>query len=428
MRTLYSLLVTLGTPLVLLYFFLRGLRDHAYLLRWGERFGFVQPGPKAGGILLHAASVGEFNAANPLAEALLDRYPGLPLTITTLTPTGSDRVLQVFSGRVFHYHLPLDLPFAVARFLDRVEPLLIIVMETEIWPNLYHQAHRRKIPLIIANARMSAKSVKGYQRWPGLVAAALQPVTWVGAQSSRDLEHMVQCGVVAQNIETTGNLKFDLQIPDSLLEQGETLRRQWGPARPVLIAGSTHEADENVLFRAFTALLKNIPNALLVLVPRHPERFARAAQAAMGAGLRVERYSDNADCPEQTQCFVMDTMGQLMACYAAGDATFVGGSMGEQGGHNVLEPAALGKPVLVGPNTANASDIVTELVNGGAAWRVCDWQQLQRSAETLLKDSSVRQQMGLAGLALMENNQGALGRTLAAIEPLLSSIEAQDPT
>lgn len=423
MHFLYSLLVALSTPFVLLYFAVRGMKDRAYRARWGERFGFVQPGDKAGGILLHAASMGEYNAASPLIKALLKKYPGVPLTVTTLTPTGSERVSPDLGDKVFHCYIPLDLPGAVKRFLNRTKPRLIIVMETEIWPNLYLEAHRRKIPVMIANARMSETSIRRYQRFSGFARDVLQPVLWVGAQSAEDAERMIRCGSEPQRTTITGNLKFDLQVPASLLEQGAALRSRWNPLRPVLVAGSTHEADESIILPAFTGLLKSMPNALLILVPRHPERFASAAQAASAAGLQVELYSKGEVCSEQAQCFVIDTMGELMTYYACADATFVGGSMGVQGGHNTLEPAALGKPVMVGPNTANAKDIVAELIGCGAAVCIANQQAFQASAEELLGDGLLRDRMGQAGLALVEKNRGALELTLEAIDQEISRLK-----
>lgn len=415
MRILYSFLLILLMPFVLIYFGLRGLKDKAYLGRWGERFGFIQPAAAAGGIVLHAASVGEFNAAGPLVRALLKTYPNLPLTVTTLTPTGSDRVKRELGDTVFHVYIPLDLPGVVARFLGRLRPRLLIIMETEIWPNLYLAAHRRKIPIVIANARLTETSVRQYLRFPGLIRDALQPVAWIGAQSEQDATCLARCGARPENTEMTGNLKFDLQIPSSLLEQGEAIRTRWGRSRPVLVAGSTHEADEYVIIPAFIELLENIPDTLLILVPRHPERFHRAAQTARSAGLSVNLLSEGESCTQQTQCFVIDAMGQLMSYYACADVAFVGGTMGEQGGHNALEPAALGKPVIVGPNTVNAKEIVEELIESGAALRVENQQEFLKEATRILGDGLLRDQMGQAGLALIEKNRGALELTLKRI-------------
>ena len=419
MRFFYSLLVTLLTPFVLLYFAFRGLRDRAYLNRLGERFGFVPKTVKAGGILVHAASVGEFNAASPLIRALLKTYPGQSVTVTSLTPTGSERVQSELGDTISHCYIPLDLPGAVSRFLSRLQPQLIIVMETEIWPNLYLQAQRLNIPLMMANARLSQRSVNRFQRMPEFVKDVLQAVDWIGAQSTDDQNRLTGCGADPQAVELTGNLKFDLATPASLNEQGAALRSRWNSSRPVLVAGSTHEADESVVIPAFVDLLKNLPDALLILVPRYPERFARATQLAKAAGLRTELHSQGEACSEQAQCFVIDTIGELMTYYACGDVAFVGGSFGDQGGHNALEPAALGKPVLLGPNMENAREIASQLLQREAARRVTNQQDFRQAAEQILTDGVLRDSMGQAGRDLVEKNKGALDLTLKAVGKLL---------
>jgi len=419
MRFFYSILIILGTPFVLLYFVLRGLRDHAYFSRWNERFGFIPVHGQQGGIWIHAASVGEFNAASPLIKALLKTYPELPLTVTTLTPTGSERVKRDLGDKVFHSYIPIDLPGATRRFLKRLQPVLIIVMETEIWPNLYLQSKRLNIPLLMANARLSNRSVERFQRFPGFVKDILQTVTWIGAQSSADADRLISCGANLQRIDMTGNLKFDLSVPASLEEKSEALRLRWGRDRPVLVAGSTHEEDENVVIPAFVELLNAIPNALLILVPRYPERFARATQLAQTAGLRTELRSQGEICSVQAQCFVIDSIGELMGYYACADLAFVGGSMGEQGGHNALEPLALGKPVLMGPNMENAKEIADQLLQCNAARRVTNQQDLRLAAEEILCDGVLRDSMGQAGRDLLKKNKGALDLTLNAIKNLL---------
>jgi 3-deoxy-D-manno-octulosonic-acid transferase len=419
MRVLYSLLIVLCTPLVLLYFAFRGVRDRDYLARWSERFGFF-PGPvKKGGILVHAASVGEFNAANPLIRRLLKTFPDLPVTVTTLTPTGSKRVKRELGGKVLHSYIPIDLNGSVRRFLNRLEPSIIIVMETEIWPNLYLQAQELKIPLLMANARLSERSVRRFRYLSSLIEKTLQSVIWTGAQSKEDADRLVSCGADQQRVDMTGNLKFDLTVAASLEEKAAALRQQWNPSRPVLVAGSTHEADENVVIPAFAGLLEKLPDALLILVPRYPERFARAAQLAKNAGLRTELHSQGEACSTEAQCFVIDTIGELMTYYACGDLAFVGGSMGDQGGHNPLEPAALGKPVLLGPNMDNAREIAVSLLDCDAARPVTNQQDFREAAETILTDGTLRDRMGQAGRTLVERNKGALDLTLAAVRKLL---------
>ena len=253
MHFFYSFLIILSTPFVLLYFAIRGLRDRAYLERWSERFGFISVDGKQGGIWVHAASVGEFNAASPLIRALLKTYPEIPLTVTTLTPTGSERVRRDLGDKVVHSYIPIDLPGSVRRFLKRLRPRLIIVMETEIWPNLYLHSRQTNIPLMMANARLSARSVKRFKRLPGFVEEVLQTTSWIGAQSKTDANRLISCGAIPDNVDMTGNIKFDLSVPASLEESAEALRMRWGPERPVLVAGSTHEADESVVIPAFVA-------------------------------------------------------------------------------------------------------------------------------------------------------------------------------
>jgi len=425
MQFLYSLIVMLSTPFVLLYLGLRGIKDRNYLHRWAERFGFFDAGQSAEGIVIHAASVGEFNAASPLIKSLLLKYPRLPITVTTLTPTGSQRVTSELGARVFHVYIPLDTVGAVARFYRRLQPKLVIVMETEIWPNLYLGAQRRNIPLVIANARLSENSVRQYQRFSSLIAQSLAALDWVGAQSDEDAARMVSCGSNQSITEVTGNLKFDIQVAASLSEQGQALRALWGANRRVLVAGSTHEADETALIPAFVQLLKSQPDAFLILVPRHPERFEAAAQTARLAGLETQLFSDATSCSPLTQCLVIDTMGQLMNYYAAADVAYVGGSMGEQGGHNALEPAALGKAIMIGPSTWNAKEIVQGLIDCGAAKQVLGASDVLATLKQLFGNGLLLDQMGQAGLQLIEHNRGALKLTMNAIEKLMAKNDAQ---
>ena len=292
-------------------------------------------------------------------------------------------------------------------------------METEIWPNLYLQARRLNIPLLIANARLSERSLKHFQYLPGFVKRVLRSVTWLGAQSTDDKDRLILCGADRHHAETTGNLKFDLDIPTGLEEHAATLRTHWGQQRPVLVAGSTHEADEEVVIPAFSQLLKSLPDALLILVPRHPERFTRSAQLAKDAGLKTELRSQGASCSEQAQCFVIDSIGELLAYYACGDIAFVGGSIGDVGGHNALEPAALGKPVLMGPNMDNARDIASQLLHCKAALQITNQEEFRQAAEKILTNVDLRDNMGSAGRDLVARNRGALDLTLKAIRELL---------
>lgn len=420
MRRAYTLLLYLLSPFVLLYLLLRGLRNRPYLQRWPERFGRFSPPAQPGSIVLHAVSMGEVNAASALLRELARHHPDRPLAVTCLTPSGSDRVRELFSDAVFHVYLPLDLPGAVRRWFDRLQPRLLVVMETEIWPNLYAEAGRRRIPIVVINARISDRSLPRYRRLRGLIGSTLRRAAAIGAQSQRDADRLTAIGASAAVVSVTGNLKFDLFLPPSLAEQGEAVRGAWGRHRLILLGGSTHEPDERALLQAFGRLLQDFPQALLVLVPRHPERFGRAAQLARAAGLEVSLRSAGLSCPAQTQCFVVDTLGELLRFYATCDVAFVGGTLAAVGGHNALEPAALGRPVLLGPHTANIADTARQLVDQGAALRVRDAAELEIAVRRLFEDAELRDRMGLAGEALVHEGQGAVKRTLALIEPWLT--------
>lgn len=417
MRSLYSLLVALATPAFLAYFAFRGLRDRRYLSRWGERLGWRAAPEGPFDFLLHAASLGEVNAAMPLLDSLLERDPAPRLLVTTMTPTGSARVLELYGDRVAHCYLPMDLPGAMRRLLRQARPRQLVVVETEIWPNLFAAARRQELPLVVANARLTRKSEQGYRRLGRLMGPALRSANAILAQGSRDAARFIRCGADPDRVSVSGNLKFDIRLPASLLETGDLLRAAWGQERPVLVAGSTHEGDEAVLFPAFLELLQQHPQALLVLAPRHPERFARAAQDASAAGLAVARRSDSR-FPGPANCLVLDTMGELLDYYAAADVAFVGGTIAEVGGHNLLEPAALGKPVLFGPHTAHVRDTATRLLESGAARRVLTVADVVETVDPLFTHPATRDRMGQAGLALVEQGRGALQRTLDTLDAL----------
>ena len=424
MHALYTLTMYLLIPVILYRLAVRGLRAPAYFRRWKERFGFFARPPFDASIWVHAVSVGEVNAAIPLIRALQQRYPDEPFVVTTVTPTGSERVLSEFSDSVFHVYLPYDLPAAVGRFLDRVRPTLAVIMETEIWPNLFAGCHRRGIPIVVANARLSERSLKGYRPVQPLAAFALNCATRVGAQTRTDADRLLRLGGKPDKIEVIGSLKFDLDLPRDIRKTGRSLRQHWGANRFVFVAGSTHEDDEVAVMAAFAELLAINPDALLILVPRHPERFQRAAARCRTQGYRTALRSEHHMPVAETQCFVIDTMGELVRFYAAGDVAFVGGSLAYIGGHNVLEPAALGMPVLVGPHTFNFSEITSLLLDRGGAVRVHNEVDLARELLSLCRDAERRRQMGDAGYQLVRENRGALKRTLAMIE---EAAAAQQP-
>ncbi|RRQ21609.1 lipid IV(A) 3-deoxy-D-manno-octulosonic acid transferase [Thiohalobacter thiocyanaticus] len=419
MRALYSALLYLLIPLALLRLLWRGLRAPAYLRRWGERFGFVPVLEARPWIWVHAVSVGEVQAAAPLVTALLERYPEYELLVTTTTPTGAMQGQRLFGQRVRHCYLPWDLPDAVARFLGRVQPRLGLIMETELWPNLIAACQRRNIPVALINARLSARSAARYRRVPGLTAATLGRVSWIGAQTRADAERLIDLGAAPARVTVTGNTKFDAVIPGSAREQAEVLRRGWDPARPVWIAASTHEGEDELLLAAHRRVRARLPQALLILVPRHPERFARVAGLVERAGFRGARRSRNEAVTSEAAVYLGDTMGELPVLLAAADLAFVGGSLVPVGGHNPLEPAALGLPILCGPHMFNFSGIVQLLEAAGAVRTVADVAELAAAVTAWLEDASERAQWGERARQAVEANRGARDRVLQHLAALL---------
>ena len=417
-RIVHLLASYLLMPLLVFTMLWRGLRNRAYLQRWGERFALKRACP-SNGIVLHASSVGELNAAAPLIRALREKYPGLPFTVTTFTPAGSERVRSLFGHDIDHAYSPLDLPGAVGRFLDQLRPRLLVIMETEIWPHLFRAAGKRGIPILLANGRISDRSFPRYRRFRALIRPALREVSRIAAQSAVDADRFREIGAAASRVEVSGNLKFDVSPPPQLAERAARMRAAWGPDRPVFLVGSSHEGDEVPALGAFAGILRQFPRALLVLVPRRPERFQRAAQLAQASGLRVQMLSAGLDGAADSQCLVVDAMGELWLFYAACDVAFVGGSLQMHGGHNMLEPAALGIPVVIGPHTFNFAEISARLLESGGALRVGDAQSLERAVIDLLGDPALRRRTGDAGLALVRSGQGALARTLRVASELL---------
>ena len=419
MRFLYTLAMYLVTPIFVLRLMARGVRYRDYHKRWRERFGFFDAPGVSGSLWVHAVSVGEVNAAEPLIKALRNDYPNAPLVVTTVTPTGSERVRQLFGDSVFHVYLHYDLPFAVKRFLRRVRPRLAVIVETEIWPNLYFACRKRGIPLMIVNARLSERSLRGYKPMGNLVARALSCVRQIAAQSRTDAARYRELGADPEKIVVTGNLKFDMPVPYDAEVKGDELRRQWGPLRPAWIAGSTHEGEELPVLEAHLEVLTRWPDALLLIAPRHPERFKLVENSARSLGFTVGTRSVDGVPSAAHQVFVIDAMGELMPFYAAADLAFVGGSLVPIGGHNVLEPAALSTPVLVGPYTFNFEEITLTLIQEGGAARVSGADELGTSVQKLLRDRPRRERMGMVARIVFDSERGAVKRVMGMIDNLL---------
>ena len=420
LRALYTLIMYLLTPVIVYRLAVRGLGYRDYWGRWRERFGFFpDPGLKDT-IWVHAVSVGEMNAAAPLIEALMKRFEGRRFVVTTVTPTGSARVQKLFGERVFHVYLPYDLSASIRRFLDRAKPSLAVVMETEIWPNLYFECGRRGIPIVLANARLSERSLKGYGPVRPLAREAIRSVAFVAAQSEQDSVRLGQLGARKECMRVVGNVKFDMRVPGGLNRIGKVLREYWGESRPVWIAASTHEAEEAAVLEAHTRVLRRFPDSLLVIAPRHPERFQPVVKLCRGYGLRTLARSEDTVARHDTQAFVVDTMGELLNFFAASDVAFIAGSFDRIGGHNVLEPAAVGKPVIVGPHTFNFAEVTENLIADGAAIRVANAVELGDTVSRLMADPKARQRMSDAALAAVERERGAVGRIVEIVAAVMA--------
>lgn len=419
MRYLYTLAMFLVTPLLVIRLLARGVRSHRYRQRWRERFGYFEAPGFSGSLWVHAVSVGEVNAAEPLIKALQRDYPEAQLVVTTVTPTGTARVHQLFGDSVFHVYLPYDLPSAVNRFLKKVRPRLALIVETEIWPNLYFACRRRGIPLMIVNARLSERSLRGYKPLRGLLRSALRCVGVIAAQSRTDAARYRLLGADPQQVLVTGNMKFDMPIPEGATRTGADMRQHWGPRRPVWMAASTHEGEEQAALEAHLQVLKRLPDALLLLAPRHPERFRLVEHSVRSLGFTVATRGVEGVPTSSQQVFVIDAMGQLMPFFAGSDVAFVGGSLVPIGGHNVLEPAALSVPVLVGPHTFNFDEITQSLIEHGGAIRVSGAAQLGPEVLRLLLDAPGRERMGRDAQGVFERERGAVQRIMQLIDGML---------
>jgi len=414
--SLYRLALLLAAPLIPLRLLWRGRRERGYWQHWGERLGLGAA--PAGALWIHAVSVGEMRAAQPLIAALRDAHPGVPVLLTCMTPTGRATAESLYGSFARIVYLPYDYAWLARRFLRRARPRVGMLMETELWPNLIHAAAREGVPLVLANARLSERSARGYARLPALTRASLQRIGSVAAQTEADAARLLKLG--AASVHVTGNLKFDIVPPAALLERGMAWKAKWG-ARPVLLAASTREGEEAPLLRAFADTAP--ADVLLVLVPRHPQRFDAVAGLIESAGLAYQRRSalDGTELNAHTRVLLGDSLGELFAYYAACDVAFVGGSLMPLGGQNLIEAASVGRPVLVGPHTFNFARATQDAVEAGAALRVENASELMQSAARLLRDEAARSAMGATALAFAEAHRGATQRMLAFIEPLLAA-------
>ena len=406
------------TPIILLRLLYRSTKAPAYRQRWAERFGFSACAPSSENIIwLHAVSVGETLAAVPLVKALQAKYPQYRLLVTCMTPTGSDRIKSAFGDSVDHCYAPYDTLDAVARFLARVNPKLLIIMETELWPNTIAACQRRNIPVILANGRLSARSAKAYQRIRSLAQPMLSSLSAVAAQHRDDGARFVDLGLPEAAMQVTGNIKFDLSLDQAVQTKAAELSEQWSGQgkRLVFLAASTHRGEDEIIIDAFNQIRQQIDQALLVLVPRHPERFNQVAELCKTADFNLARRSQS-DQVGGVDILLGDSMGELMAFYGACDIAFVGGSLVANGGHNMIEPAAWGVPVLTGPHLFNFTEASQLLIDGGAMQVANNAKQLAEQSIALFESQERREKMGNQARLIAEANRGALDNLVAVID------------
>lgn len=419
-RFLYSTILYLLSPLLIVYLAFRAIKSPDYRGRWGERFGLTRL--KSTDVLVHSVSMGETLAAIPLIRLIMQSHPELSITVTTTSPTGSAEVRKAFGDSVQHCYLPFDLPWCVGRFLRQVSPKSCIIMETELWPNLVALAAKRGVRLMLANARLSAKSAAQYAKRPKLSRPMLQRLDVIAVQTQVEAQRFIELGVSPDRVTVCGSLKFDLSITPERLANAKLLRQAWGrETSPIWVAGSVHPGEFDAMLIAHRQLLAQWPDALLIIAPRHPEQFSAVAEVVASQGFELIRRSSNLPVTATTQVLVGDTMGELLTFYGAADQAFVGGTLINNGGHNPLEPVAMGVPVMVGPNHWDFAQITQMLADAGGLRVVASVDELAANLIEYFAKPELRQQAVNAGLAVVEANRGALQQQYLLAQSLITA-------
>jgi len=419
MHFLYTFFITLLTPLILLRLYWKGIKLKAYRQRWQERLAIYNKQHPKQGIWFHAVSVGEAEAVFPLVKRIQNEHPKTPILITTTTPSGSARVLSVLNDTVTHVYLPYDIPYIVRHFFSHFEPKMAIIMEKEVWPNLFSSCHQRNIPLFVINARLSANSAKNYKKIPHLIVPTLNKVTNIFAQTEEDMQHFIDIGVTKNKISVLGNLKFDISISKKLITEGSQLHKSLFQQRFVWIAASTHKGEEAILLKCYQKLKQEIPELLLILVPRHPDRFTEVKALAEGKKFNIIMRSSNEVCTKKTDIYIADTLGELKMLYAAADISFVCGSLMPIGGHNILESLAAGTPTLFGPHMLNFKEISQNVLTQQASIQCHTENDLISEIKRLYLNKGDRALLIKNGHEFLRQNIGATEKTLNILNTYL---------
>ncbi len=417
----YNILSYMAIPFAMGRIALKGIKNPDYLKRIPERFGINSLPPMKSSIWLHAVSVGEVEASIPILNRLRLLYPSLPIVVTTTTPTGSALIRKKNIKNLLHCYIPYDISLAISRFISKINPSLVLIMETEIWPNLFEIVGQKNIPLFIINARLSPSSVKNYKRIKGIMSKVLSNCTYVLTQNKLEEKHFLEIGTPPHKIMTTGNIKFDISPPREKIEKGRQIKNSILKENVVWIGASTHPREEEILLTIHRKLLKDHPNLKLILVPRHPERFSSVATLVKKMGFKLHKRSVCLEPEEEFDIYLGDSMGELFLYYGMSDIAFVGGSLINIGGHNILEPASVGLPILTGPHLFNFKEISSDYHRKNALLIVKDATQLEAELSVLLKAPEKRTTMGKKAKKLFEQNKGALEKIIKRISPYLVS-------
>lgn len=420
-RSVYTCFLYCLIPFIFIKLFIRGVKNRGYWQRIPERFGYYKiTSDLKPCIWIHAVSVGETIAAIPMIKALIEQYADYAILVTTTTPTGSDRVKAAFSDQVIHVYAPYDLPGSIRRFLKKLKPAVAVVMETELWPNLLHYTHQQAIPIMIANARISDGSFEGYQKFETLVKSTLSCVNKIAAQGKQDAERFLKIGAKDDQVVIVGSVKFDLHIPNDIQQKADQLLVSWEKKEHILIAASTHDGEEEQILSAFKIIKQTFPLAVLIIVPRHPERFSAVTKLCLQSGFSTVQRSLDQSVTMDTDVFIGDTMGELLLFFTVAQVAFIGGSLIERGGHNPLEAAALKLPVIFGPSMTNFKEIANLLEQSHGAIRIHSVDELAQCVILWFNDEQLRNQIGCHAYTVLENNKGANLKTLQIINKLIN--------
>ncbi len=415
----YQLIILLLTPVLILLLCVRSIRQKAYRQRMLERLGWISSKLQPGGIVVHAASVGEVIAVKPFVDKILTENPEQIITLTTFTPTGSAQVSKLFGDKVQHCYLPLDISFCVHLFLKILKPKAMVLMETELWPTLIHRCYKSEVKLLLINGRLSANSLRSYQKIISLIKPALNKFEHILCQSYDNAENFISLGAAADIVTTSGNLKYDISITERVREKITELEQIKPDNRTILVVGSSHQHEEPLLIDAFKKLKQAFPNLLLVLVPRHPERFVQVGKDCQTQGFHVARRSANEPITPETDIWLIDTLGELLAVYGLADVCIVAGSFSDVEGHNPLEPALFAKPILVGPRMGNFKEMNQKLLDAHGIYQLDSNGELIAGVERLLHSPSICESMGKAASGVVQSNQGATNMSYDYLKRLI---------